>query len=322
MARQKNNSMKAKLFIFFTIYILFLNYQFNAQENLPVAKIQIERLVEIPRLSSYNEIFKQFCVEVEKNSMRNARGSAVEMMLYRYKVQKGETLFTIAARCSIPYETIATLNAIASPVALEEGTTLLIPNVAGVFVYDNPQSALEIIVAKSDYAIAQNPEILYNVALPSAKSARNCFFIQNARFSPTERAYFLDTSLRLPLDNYWLSSNFGMRISPISGKWRFHNGIDMAANEGTPVFACKGGKVQTAQKGDVTFGNYIVLAHDSGMTSLYAHLSEIQVAKGESVSGGSQIGKVGQTGLATGPHLHFEVWMNGVATDPQKLISK
>lgn len=316
------------IFLFFANQLPAQENQFaenNAETRTPIiANIQIEHLVEIPRLSSYDMIFTQFSEEVERNSMRNARGLPADLMFYRYNVKKDETLFTISARCSIPYEAIATLNAISSPIALSAGMTLVLPNAAGLFVFDKPKNSIEILVAKSDNAIEQNPKILYNISSfgNSADVSRNCFFMQNARFSPTARAFFLDTSLRLPLDNYWLSSSFGMRVSPISGNRRFHNGIDMAANEGTAVFACKSGIVQLTKKGDATFGNYIILEHDGGMTSLYAHLSQIIVSKGETVFGGQQIGKVGHTGLATGSHLHFEIRMNGVATDPERLLSK
>ena len=87
-------------------------------------------------------------------------------------------------------------------------------------------------------------------------------------------------------------------------------------------YACKTGTVQYAVNMDATYGNYVILSHGGGMTSLYAHMSKILVQKGESVSAGQEIGKVGSTGLATGPHLHFEIRLNGEAQDPQKYLPK
>ncbi|MBQ9239584.1 MAG: M23 family metallopeptidase [Treponema sp.] len=278
-----------------------------------------DRLVELPRLSSYDILFKQYSDEVEQNRKRIARGDPPILNFYCYRTKRGDgfdSIFTVASRCCIRYDTIATLNAMSTQLPISTGTTLILPTADGIFIFDRPQSSLEILLMHDDIAIAQNPDIWYTIG------ARRCFFVPQAQFSPTERAFFLDTALRMPLDTYWLSSAYGMRISPISGKWRFHSGIDLAAATGTPVYACKGGKAVLCAKGDVQLGNYIVLQHEGGMTSVYAHLSEIVVAKGATVTSGQQIGRVGQTGMATGPHLHFEIRINGAATDPQRLLSR
>ncbi len=120
----------------------------------------------------------------------------------------------------------------------------------------------------------------------------------------------------LPLKNVQITSKFGYRNSPIYKRWKFHNGIDFAAKEGTEVFACKSGKVATVLKNDPTFGNCIVLSHEKGLTSVYAHLSKINVKKGDIIQGGKVIGLTGKSGAVTGPHLHFEVRENGKATNP------
>ena len=98
-----------------------------------------------------------------------------------------------------------------------------------------------------------------------------------------------------------------------------HEGVDVAAPHGTPVQAMKSGRVEHAG----TWGGYglsILIAHGSNVRTLYAHLSRIDVSEGEQVDGGQQIGAVGQTGSATGPHLHFEVWRWGRAEDPVPLL--
>ena len=138
--------------------------------------------------------------------------------------------------------------------------------------------------------------------------------------SPTERAYFLDSSLRLPLDigTYWVSSEFGKRKNPLSGQIKNHNGIDLAAPVGTPVYAIKDGSAYCCIYGDKELGNYIILSHDMGkMTSVYAHLSEICIKQYQNVRKGDIIGYVGETGMATGPHLHFEIRQGGVPQDPR-----
>ena len=112
-----------------------------------------------------------------------------------------------------------------------------------------------------------------------------------------------------------------MRKNPFSGKWKNHKGVDFAAAEGTPVRAVKNGTVSFVKKNDTTFGNYIILKHeDNSMTSVYAHMSRLAASEGDPVRRGDIIGYVGSTGMATGPHLHFEIRFGGVAEDPEKLL--
>src|SRR5450830_538604 len=113
-----------------------------------------------------------------------------------------------------------------------------------------------------------------------------------------------------------VTSGFKMRFHPLLHVWKKHEGVDYAAPIGTPVRSVGDGVVDFAgvQNG---YGNVIILRHHNNYKTVYAHLSRINVRKGESVSQGQNIGAVGATGWATGPHLHFEYRINGVYTDPQ-----
>jgi murein DD-endopeptidase MepM/ murein hydrolase activator NlpD len=126
--------------------------------------------------------------------------------------------------------------------------------------------------------------------------------------------------LSSPVEFSRISSGFSMRFHPILKKWKAHLGTDFAASTGTPARTVGDGVVEFAgtQNG---YGNVIFVRHDSGHETVYAHLSKIMVAKGQRVSQGQTIGLVGQTGWATGPHLHFEFRVNGVQEDPM-LIAK
>ena len=116
-----------------------------------------------------------------------------------------------------------------------------------------------------------------------------------------------------------ISSSFGWRKDPISGTKLFHEGIDLAAEEGTDVKAVMAGRVQITddQKG---YGKVVVLDHGHGFTTLYAHNRDIIVKAGDWVTKGSSIAKVGSTGRSTGPHLHFEVRRDGKKLDPENFL--
>ena len=115
---------------------------------------------------------------------------------------------------------------------------------------------------------------------------------------------------------YRLSSLFAGRVHPITGKYHHHTGIDIPAPGGTPILAAKSGVVLTSERGS-SYGNYVVISHGGGQTTLYAHMSSRAVSEGQTVKQGQTIGYVGSTGSSTGNHLHLEVRINGTRKDPQ-----
>lgn len=127
------------------------------------------------------------------------------------------------------------------------------------------------------------------------------------------------TYLTSPLEFSRISSGFEMRQHPILKTWIAHLGVDYAASTGTPVRTVADGVVEFAgvQNG---YGNMVVVKHPNNHSTVYAHLSQIQVATGQNVQQGNYVGQVGATGWATGPHLHFEFRVNGVHRDPLSLI--
>lgn len=114
-----------------------------------------------------------------------------------------------------------------------------------------------------------------------------------------------------------VTSPYGYRVHPITGVWRLHTGIDFGARSGTHIHACRGGTVVRASWYG-GYGNAIIIDHGGGMQTLYAHQSGFAVGAGSRVAAGQHIGYVGSTGNSTGPHLHFEVYINGRTVDPAR----
>lgn len=131
---------------------------------------------------------------------------------------------------------------------------------------------------------------------------------------------FVGGSFCLPAPSYTrISSYYGYRIHPITGTKKMHTGVDFAAASGTPCVAGNGGTV--IYSGWYSgYGNTVIIDHGGGISSLYAHNSALLVSKGQKVSKGQQIAKIGSTGNSTGPHCHFEIRINGKHTNPMSYL--
>lgn len=119
-----------------------------------------------------------------------------------------------------------------------------------------------------------------------------------------------------PVSGFRLTSPFGMRIHPVLGYARMHNGVDMACAQGTPIYATRAGKVTRTAYQAGGAGNYVSINHLDGFSSIYMHMTHYVVSAGQMVSQGQLIGYVGNTGMSTGPHLHFGVSYAGTYVNP------
>ena len=117
----------------------------------------------------------------------------------------------------------------------------------------------------------------------------------------------------------WVTSGFAWRTSPFTGKREFHKGIDISAPRGTPIYAPARGNVTFSGR-DGSYGLSIRLKHNSSLSTRFAHLHRIAIKSGQTVTRGELIGYVGNTGRSTGPHLHYEVRLNGVPVNPKRYI--
>jgi murein DD-endopeptidase MepM/ murein hydrolase activator NlpD len=193
-------------------------------------------------------------------------------------------------------------------VETEETYTVAVPITDLATVYDNISSTLGIEISDEQRS---NADSIYSL-------------IQYGWSSGSVWAGELDDAVMSvdgfcsPLGSGWQSrvtSEFGYRICPYHGR-ELHSGLDMSATTGTPIRAALSGTVVKSYYSN-SYGNYIVIDHGNGMTTAYAHQSQRLVSVGDAVEAGQVIGLVGSTGNATGPHLHFEVRVNGELQDPR-----
>jgi murein DD-endopeptidase MepM/ murein hydrolase activator NlpD len=124
-----------------------------------------------------------------------------------------------------------------------------------------------------------------------------------------------------PVDNFYVSSGFGRRLDPFTQQWALHSGLDLVAREGTPVTAPAAGIV-IAVDTDPGYGHVVDIDHGFGVVTRYGHLKKASVRQGEKVNFGSTIGTIGNTGRSSGPHLHYEVLLEGKAVDPLRFMEK
>ncbi len=165
------------------------------------------------------------------------------------------------------------------------------------------------------------------LTLPKSKDN---FVMAPGEKEAVEQAKALLSDKRLWQGNFKLPSKskqsaaFGMKriVNGRLLKDYFHSGLDFAASLGTPVDACADGKVILAHKGYKLHGNIVAIDHGQGVISFYIHLQQILVKEGDTVKAGEKIATVGQTGRANGPHLHFSIYVNKVATNPSQWFHK
>jgi murein DD-endopeptidase MepM/ murein hydrolase activator NlpD len=280
----------------------------------------------IARLDSRDTGFRQFINDVEYNRRRfsgpKSRSEAEEiaghLTIFQYTLKPNEDIFFLAARCNIPYSALASLNRLGNPAALEEGKLLLLPSCPGIFIPAGTESELEKLLAAARIANGESVEL----KIRTAGKVETFHFFPGSDFSPTERAFFLKSGFRFPLQSFRLTSSYGMRENPFKpGGVSMHRGLDLAAPEGTGVFAAADGIV-TEIGFDQIFGNYIIISHGERWTSLYGHLQKTETVLRSAVKSGTLIGRVGSTGQSTGPHLHFELRQDGRALDPERRLRR
>ncbi len=239
---------------------------------------------------------------------------------FTYRIQEGDMIGVIAERFDITQDTLISVNNIRQTRNIQIGEYLRIPSMPGILytVRENGETPLSI---AEKYEVSPEKVAAVNgFALQTSFEEGNMLFVPDALLDWVTIQEINGDLFKIPIrGRYWVSSAFGWRTSPFSGARSYHAAIDMAAPKWTRIYAALQGQVVTVRYGDPVYGNYIIVRHHSGYTSLYAHMVDINVKRWEYVDTSSIIGWVGSTGMSTGDHLHFAVLKYGTAVNPASL---
>jgi murein DD-endopeptidase MepM/ murein hydrolase activator NlpD len=245
-----------------------------------------------------------------------------------HKVKKGDTLYSIAVKNKVSVTDIMSLNNLNTP-HINTGTKLLIkgeaenPKVRPSYHVIKPGETLyrlsvwyDVSVEElrtynnlSDNRIYVGQKIYLNSKYSKEKDHHSNSSTKNLFISPTLKSF------KWPIKTKEITSKFGTRIHPITGRKTSHEGVDLKSKMNTPVYAPYSGVVTYSgwMRG---YGKIVIISHGNGYESRYAHLNRWLVKKGQKVSKGQIIAKTGNTGLSTGPHLHYEIRKNNKPVDP------
>jgi len=231
-----------------------------------------------------------------------------------YKVRPGDTVSGIAEKHSLLMGSIIAFNQLNEAWNLRSGVILKIPNMDGIPYTIQKGDSISAIAAKMK--VPQNAILDANDILSENIPVGKVIFIPGGKMDSNTLSRAIKRpvveKMIYPVNNRRITSSYGWRenpVEPVAGQMTFHRAVDIAGKMGDPVKAAMKGTVLHVDN-NRNLGNFIILKHGEYQT-LYAHLSAVSVKKGETVNQGQLIGKVGDTGYTTGPHLHFEVFRNG-----------
>jgi murein DD-endopeptidase MepM/ murein hydrolase activator NlpD len=234
-----------------------------------------------------------------------------------YTVKKGDYIGNLAIAFGLEDDTLLSVNKVRDSRAIQIGQVLRIPNQDGIMHTVSRGETLSGIAAKykSDSESIKVANELFSERVNSGTS----LFIPGARLDWVTRQEINGDLFVWPVTSRRITSAYGYRSSPFTGRRQFHSGVDIGSPAGTPIRAAMAGRVSVAGW-DNTLGNHVVISHHSGYRTLYGHMSVIRVKSGAYVATGERIGDVGSTGQSTAPHLHFTVYKNGVTVNPRTLM--
>jgi len=275
-------------------------------------------------------------VMTRKARVLAAQEKVVPVKVTAYVVAQGDSLWSIASSQNLEIDTLFGCNDLRNPDLLKPGVTLRIPNQDGIFYTIKKADTLEKIAknygipvdrirkgngAEALDSLKEGKEIFLPGARPEAVEsapAQKSGLAKNQPKSGAKTVSSASRSYRWPVMGK-INSPFGWRRHPVTRRRDFHTGIDIKAPRGRAINAAKAGRVEySGWMGG--YGRVVVVRHNDGYSTLYAHCSSLSVRNGQSVSQGQTIASVGTSGRTTGPHLHFEIRQGKSPMNPLKML--
>ena len=260
-------------------------------------------------------------IALEEKTEDTAQDITQNVTYFSYRVKKGDMIGLIAERFNVTEDSIISINNIRQSRLIQIGQYLKIPSMPGILYTVKTNKETPETIAEKYKVDAKECALTNNMEINTELDAGNIIFVPNAKLDWVTKQEINGDLFKKPLhSHYYISSRFGWRTSPFdSSKRTFHGGIDMAVAKGTAIYPAMNGVVVQKGYNDV-YGNYVIISHHSGYKTLYGHMMESAcVSKGNFVYTNTKIGKVGSTGMSTGPHLHFTVYKNGRSVNPANL---
>ena len=238
-----------------------------------------------------------------------------KVAILSHEVETGESLWSISQNYHITLDTLASANPQYAQTQLKPGITLKIPSQDGLCYKVESGKTMETIAKQ--FSVPVEKIVLANGLTENQSLIKNQeLFIPGAK--PKRSLLASQSGFGWPAAGH-LTSGFGYRQHPMGGGSRFHRGVDIAAEYGTTIYAAQAGKVVYAGWYGL-MGKCVVIQHSNEYVSYYAHCSRTKVQPGQWVKRGQAIAQVGNTGLSTGSHVHFEIRRNGVPVNPLRFL--
>lgn len=284
---------------------------FSEDTTAPIEKEDVDlTLTELPPLDAP---ITSTQIEVMVSAEEGTATLEEDGEISEYEVASGDTVESIAKKFSISVETILWANDLTKKSTLRVGQKLVILPVSGVSYTIKKGDTVSEIADKFD--VTQQSLTEFNNLEDGKLSIGASIVIPGGKITPSKTVVKTTVNTNTPVKSNNNNSASNAFSRPVNGGIRTqgihgHNGIDIAASMGTPILAAGSGVVTLVRGGDGWnggYGNYVVVTHQKGVQTLYAHMSSISVQQGQTVSKGQQVGGMGNTGQSTGVHLHFEV---------------
>ncbi|MDR2509540.1 MAG: M23 family metallopeptidase [Spirochaetaceae bacterium] len=273
-----------------------MSYTENELEKINVEAEAAEAEVAIPEPEEYS--------------------APIPVLYSSYRIQRGDMIGLLAETFGLNQGTLVSVNSIKNSRAIYPDEMLKVPNQDGIIHTVAAGETLQKIAA--NYSINEGAIVTANELFSEKINTGSKLFLPGAKLDYTQLQEINGDLFIWPIRGR-ITSRYGYRINPVSGRRAFHTGVDLSGVTGVPIKAAMSGRVTTAGYNDI-FGNYVVIAHHSNYRTLYGHMSSIRAKRGAYVRTGEIIGYVGNTGQSTGSHLHFTVYKNGVTVNPLLLM--